>query len=219
MDRNGAVWLGRNVMPTLGERVVDLLHRRPGLSDREITNLLLSPDAGQQPVNQACRMLAGQGALIRQKREDGRIGNYLAEASPRTLPQEPTSEPVLNPDPLTEDSIKTVLRDRLREQGRHVATAWGKSSNIDIEARRENVRWVIEVKGRGSRPEMRVNFFLGVLGEILQRKTDPGAKYSAALPDLEQCRRLWARLPDLAKSRTGRSALFIDDRGNITEQA
>lgn len=66
---------------------------------------------------------------------------------------------------------------------------------------------------------MRVNYFLGVLGELLQRMSDPEAKYSIALPDLPQFRRLWDRLPAQAKGRTGISALFVNDSGRIEEVA
>ncbi len=66
---------------------------------------------------------------------------------------------------------------------------------------------------------MRVNYFLGVLGELLQRMTDPAAKYSIALPDLPQFRRLWDRLPELAKQRTGISALFVSESGRVDEVA
>ena len=78
-------------------------------------------------------------------------------------------------------------------------------------------RWIIEVKGQGSRPEMRVNYFLGILGELLQRMSDPQARYSIALPDLPQFRRLWERLPSLAKERTGISALFVASSGKVEE--
>jgi hypothetical protein len=63
---------------------------------------------------------------------------------------------------------------------------------------------------------MRVNYFLGALGEILQRMDDPDARYSVAFPDIAQFRRLWERLPALAKKRTGISALFVAASGEIT---
>jgi hypothetical protein len=66
---------------------------------------------------------------------------------------------------------------------------------------------------------MRVNYFLGVLGELLQRMSDPEAKYSIALPDLPQFRRLWERLPELAKRRTTISALFVSGSGDVEEVA
>ena len=62
---------------------------------------------------------------------------------------------------------------------------------------------------------MRVNYFLSALGETLQRMDDRNAKYSIALPDLQQFRSLWDRLPDLAKSRTEITALFVDEKGNV----
>jgi len=64
---------------------------------------------------------------------------------------------------------------------------------------------------------MRVNYFLSILGELLQRMDDPDARYSIALPDMKQFRRLWQRLPDLAKSRTEISALFVDGSGRVEE--
>jgi hypothetical protein len=64
---------------------------------------------------------------------------------------------------------------------------------------------------------MRVNYFLSVLGELLQRMDDPDARYSLALPDMKQFRKLWQRLPQLAKSRTTISALFVDPLGKVEE--
>lgn len=65
---------------------------------------------------------------------------------------------------------------------------------------------------------MRVNYFLAVLGETLQRMDDPNAKYSVALPDLQQFQRLWNKIPKLAKKRTGISVLFIDEKGKIRKE-
>jgi hypothetical protein len=42
---------------------------------------------------------------------------------------------------------------------------------------------------------MRVNYFLGVLGELLFRMNDAEAKYSIALPDVPQFRKLWSGVP------------------------
>ncbi len=64
---------------------------------------------------------------------------------------------------------------------------------------------------------MRVNYFLSILGELLQRMDDPDARYSIALPDMQQFRRLWQRLPQLAKARTTISALFVSPSGKVEE--
>ena len=74
---------------------------------------------------------------------------------------------------------------------------------------------MIEIKGPGSRPQMRANYFLSMLGELLQRMDDPDARYSIALPDMAQYRRLWERLPTLAKQRTGINILFVDADGTV----
>ena len=63
---------------------------------------------------------------------------------------------------------------------------------------------------------MRVNYFLHILGEILQRMNDPNAKYSIAFPDIMQFHNLWNRLPSLAKKRIGISAIFVNQMGEIT---
>jgi hypothetical protein len=64
---------------------------------------------------------------------------------------------------------------------------------------------------------MRVNYFLGVLGETLQRMDDPKAAYSIALPDLKQFRNLWTRLPLLAKQRSEITALFVRGDGQVEQ--
>lgn len=62
---------------------------------------------------------------------------------------------------------------------------------------------------------MRVNYFIGILGETLQRMADPAARYSIAFPDLTQYRRLWERLPKLAKSRTGITMILVSKAGHV----
>jgi hypothetical protein len=116
---------------------------------------------------------------------------------------------------LSEDEIKKVLKVWLSEQGWSVKIAMGQAPGIDIEAIRGKERWIIEVKGIGSRPQMRVNYFLSVLGETLQRMDDPAALYSLALPDLQQFKKLWGRLPTLAKNRTQISVLFVSESGAV----
>lgn len=116
---------------------------------------------------------------------------------------------------LSEDEIKSVLNDWLSADGWQTTIAWGHRHGIDIEAQKGNLRWLIEVKGPGSRPPMRVNYFLAILGETLQRMDDNEARYSIALPDLPQYRGLWDRLPQLAKERTGISILFVSEEKEI----
>ncbi len=221
------------MMSSLPARIVALLESRPGLTDREITDELLGPSAAHQHVNSLCRRLAVKGALFRSPRSDGKIGNTLAPSRPYTLADDTLPGSVLpvvansasslpaaqaaQSDMLSEDAIKAVLEKWLQDEGWTVKVAWARVHGIDIEAERGDERWVIEVKGRGSLQAMRVNFFLMILGELLQRMDDAEAKYSLAVPDLPQYRGLWGRLPALAKERTGITALFVDEQGRVSE--
>ncbi|MDP2931337.1 MAG: hypothetical protein Q8O05_02420 [Chloroflexota bacterium] len=122
-------------------------------------------------------------------------------------------------DCLPEKKIKQVLEGFLTSQGWNPEIAWGSTHGIDIEAKRNTDRWIIEVKVSEFSNPVIVNSFVSVLGEILQRMNDPGCKYSIALPDAEPFRRLWERLPILAKNRTEITALFVNRAGIVTERA
>ena len=53
----------------------------------------------------------------------------------------------------------------------------------------------------------------------LQRMGRNDARYSIALSDMPQYRRLWERLPELAKMRTRIGALFVEDAETVHYQA
>ena len=208
------------------ERIVFFALRHPGKTDREITDALDGQSTNQQAVNRACRELASVGKLHRERRQDGLIGNYPASAlyvsrdaerrnAGGTSSRETTSE---GRDALGEDQIKAHLERWLNADGWRARIAWGRERGVDIEAvGRDGERWLIEVKGCGSRSAMRVNYFIAVLGETLQRMDDAKARYSIALPDMPQFRGLWDRLPRLAKERTCISMLFVDADGRVRE--
>jgi hypothetical protein len=42
---------------------------------------------------------------------------------------------------------------------------------------------------------MQNNYFVSVVGELMQRMNDDRAKHSIAFPDLPKFRRLWSELP------------------------
>jgi hypothetical protein len=201
---------------TLKERLAELVASSPGLTDREITDRLVGRAAGQQSVNQAARSLEAAGSLVRRQRSDGKIGNYsLGTHPPDTWVTVVASADM--PDGLSEDDVKGAVETWLRASGWVTKVKWGHDRGIDIDAQKGTARWIIEAKGCGSRDQMRVNYFLGLLGALLQRMDDPIAKYSIALPDMRQYRGLWARLPALAKSRTKITALFVSAAGQVEE--
>lgn len=152
---------------TLAKRIVELLRRKPGLSDRQIANELFGVDKPQQPINIACRELEKKGILIRRKTEGNPIGNYLTGQELFVPPPQAQRSRDEIEKRFYEDAIKKVLENWLVTQGWEVKVAWGHDRGIDIDATRENQRWIIEVKGQGSRNPMRVNYFLGILGETL----------------------------------------------------
>lgn len=202
-------------MPNLTERILDLLYVSPGLSDREITDALHDHSHPQQAVNATCRQLAQKGLLEWRQREWAyrQLPRGRQTADGRTGCQQRARMAM----ELSEDWIKERLKQWLEAQGWEVIVTWGRTHGVDVEARKGLDRWILEVKGQGSRPEMRVNYFVGILGELLQRMDDSNAKYSIVLPDLTQFRRLWERLPALAKARIGLTAIFVDAAGNVRE--
>jgi hypothetical protein len=198
----------------LPQRILAEVAVEAGLTDRMLADRLIGPGAPQQGVNQACRALEQSGRLKRRQRQDGRIGNYLSAEAPfesRTIAIQSCSSELA----LSEDDVKRHLECWLSKDGWTTKIAWGKAPGIDILAHRAGEVWVIEAKGCGSRPEMRVNYFIAMLGETLQRMRLPEAHYSIAMPDLPQFRGLWQRLPALAKQRTGISGLFVGALGQI----
>ena len=202
-------------MGTYRDQVLELVNRNPGLTDREITNTLRAASEPQQYTNFLCRQLAREGLVGRHKRSDGLLGNFPTGDSTGVEPVSFETADKTSQDHLGEDELKRILDRWLQSEGWQTQIAWGRTRGIDIEAIRENERWIIEVKGCGSRSAMRVNYFLGVLGETLQRMNDPNARYSIALPDMQQFRGLWDRLPHLAKSRTEISVIFVSKNKKI----
>lgn len=212
-------------------RLLALLASSPGLTDREATDRLLA-GTGKPPqsINALARRLEAAGVVKRLARADGLIANYLATESPGLLsPVDraqgdqatgPAQPAVQHGDATwpSEDALKALVGRWLEAKGWDVLVKWGHARGIDMDARRGDERWIIEVKGGGSLQPMRVNYFLCILGETLQRMGDRSARYSIALPDLAQFRGLWRRLPELAKERTRITALFVNAAGSVDEQ-
>jgi hypothetical protein len=64
-------------MKTPPEQIVAILSESPGLTDREITDVLHSPNHPTQSISIAARSLAKREIVLRARRSDGRIGNVL----------------------------------------------------------------------------------------------------------------------------------------------
>jgi hypothetical protein len=112
---------------------------------------------------------------------------------------------------LTEEEVKHSINEYYIARGYSTTVAWGHSRGADIVAEKGNERLIIEVKGCGSLQPMRVNYFLSILGEVLQRMDSEDCKYFIALPKIQQYVNLWYKLPALAKQRTKISLILVDN--------
>jgi len=68
-------------MKTLPEQIVALLSESPGLTDREITNQLLSPTDPHRPINNAAKSLVRRGIVICSRRNDGLIATMSSQVN------------------------------------------------------------------------------------------------------------------------------------------
>lgn len=118
-------------------------------------------------------------------------------------------------DYLSRDKIKQILRNYLYSEGWSTEIVRRITKEIDIVANRDDMQWVIAVRGEESHDF--VDTFDSILGSAVHIMEDPHKKYSVALPDTMAFRRLWERLPVLAKTRTSITALFVGEDGKVTE--
>jgi len=204
-------------MATVRERICELLRRKPGLTDSEIVKELgLSR---HQHANNEARNLEREGVVMRVKVR-GLIRNYLVKRESDVPEGDTKAEDISHTAALkatSEDEVKIRLQKWLQSKGWGVAVTMGNERGPDIVAEKGRMRWLVEVKGSGSRQQMNINYFLTVLGQILQRMEDGAVRYSVAFPDQPVYRRLWGRLPKIAKERTLVTALFVGTQGEVDE--
>ena len=197
------------------ERILEFLAQYPGRDDDEIAAALkIRP---RQTVNQICRKLLDENLLRREPGERGKTVNFVIASSSGAAANVARSVPELSSDLMTEDQVKAALQTVLKSNGWSVKIAWGRQRGIDIEAERAGERWIIECKGEGSLAPMQNNYFVSVIGELMQRMSDPHAKHSIAFPDRPKFRRLWLELPTTVKERLQLSALFVSSEGTVVE--
>lgn len=122
-----------------------------------------------------------------------------------------------NVDYLPIKKIKYFLDEYLASQGWVHEPGMDVNRDIDIAVKQGEDRWIIEIESPFSLNGLITNSFVSVLGRILQRMDDKNCKYSVALPDIKPFRRLWERLPELAKSKLCITALFVDEMGMVTQ--
>lgn len=116
---------------------------------------------------------------------------------------------------MTEDKVKEYIENYYRSQGYHVTVAWGHTRGIDILATKNTDTVVIEAKGIGAHAQARTNYFLSVLGEILQRMESNDFTYYIAFPDHPKYRKLWETLPNVAKINTKLGMILVNENGEL----
>ena len=124
---------------------------------------------------------------------------------------------MIEPALLSDKLIKQILENYLVARGWDIAVSTVTDRGIDIKAKRDTASWIIRANFFKPPREGIVISFVSVLGEILQRMDDPSKKYSVAFPDIKPFRRLWDRLPTLAKDSMGITALFVNQTGTVNE--
>lgn len=197
-------------MGTIGERILEAIRHAPLDDDQLARRLGVSQ---RQAINQTARRLEAQGKLRRYSGPDGKIVNALLTGS--TAPPPPAPPSLTPPRPissglLSEDEVKSAVKDHLEAEGFRVHIAWGRERGVDVDARHpDGRRWLVEAKGEVGIGSQQVNYFLGALAELVQRMADPAASYALALPDNRQYRSLVDRLPDLAKQRLGLRVFWV----------
>ena len=171
-----------------GGKIVNRLTNRSSTGQAttafSITNThIMMPESQKLPESNRVVLLNGEAA-VRQFGYDGELGT-------------------------TEDQVKRAVATALLGEGWEVDVRWGHERGVDIVALRGGERLVIEAKGEGSLQPMRVNYFLGALGELLQRMDSPDDRYGLALPAHRQFMGLVLRLPVWVRQRLQLSFYFV----------
>jgi hypothetical protein len=198
------------LVATLADRILDAIRCAP-LDDDVLTRRL--GVSHRQTVNHTARRLEAEGRLRRFTGRNGKIVNALptSPAQPPLEANPPPAVPGGGGSRITEDEVKEAVRAYLRAEGFDVQVAWGRVRGIDLDARHpDGRRYVIEAKAEvGKSGPQQVNYFIGMLGELVQRMDDAHASYGIALPANGQYRGLVARLPALAKERLQLTVFWV----------
>jgi hypothetical protein len=184
-----------------------VLRRSMDSRQGKIVNVLSADtEAAPQAVDQGVVASAGTPAASESVVTQGvDHGDWIVLATPDDLRRFAYAGELL----MAEDAVKEAVAAGLRAQGWQVEVRFGHEHGIDIVADRGSDKMIIEAKGEGSLNPMRVNYFLGALGELVQRMESPDVQYALALPAHRQFINLVLRLPTHARLALNLSVLFV----------
>lgn len=193
-------------MATIAERIIAALRQDGPLDDDDLAKRL---DVRRQSINPVANRLAARGDIQRFAGPQGKLLNTIPGGG--RVPSVPTAPKTpQHDDLLTEDEVKTAVRDHLEDSGYAVTVAWGRTRGIDLDARHQaEPAVIVEAKGEVASDQQQGNYFLGALGELIQRMEDPSAVYALALHDNRRYRGLVSRLPILARQRLGLRVYWV----------
>lgn len=105
--------------------LIKLVNESPGMTDRELTDVLKGKGVHPSQVNQEARHLEQKGLLVRRPRNDGFVGNYPSapEGEAAQTPEKPKI--ARTAEGLSEDEVKVHLAAWLQAQGWEARIAWG----------------------------------------------------------------------------------------------
>lgn len=186
---------------------LNALKERGWLHDGELASML---GVGPEVIKQVIRSLTTEGYVGRFPGKKGKFVTALtSKALTRLYQHRPDADPPTG-ERLSEDQVKRAVATHLESGGWTVQVAWGRTPGIDIEARRRGERLVIEAKGEAGLQPQQHNYFVGALGELVQRLDEPNARYGLALPNHRQYHGLVDRLPDEAKKRLNFIVFWVE---------
>src|SRR5919106_5192419 len=104
-------------------------------------------------------------------------GGILITGLMHAIEKPSEDDPMSGLELMVEDEVKLAVKTLLEERGYTVEVVWGHARGVDLEARKEEERLLIEAKGDAPTPQMQGNCFLNAMGELDQRMVDPDAEY------------------------------------------
>jgi Winged helix-turn-helix DNA-binding len=210
-------------MPTHKQRILEYLAQHPqGADDDQLAELLaISP---RQTVNRMCRELEDDGLVVRMAGSSGKIVNQSARSAHASSPSPQPASPaslitVIGPlitlrtdeaarqfaydgeIDLKEKQVSRAVKAALEADDWQVTVKEGHAHGIDLDAHRGAARLILEARGEGWRSQMRDNYFVGALGQLLQRMDTDEVSYGLALPAHRKFVRLALSLPQLVRMR------------------
>ena len=201
--------------PTVAQRVIAALREHGPKNDDQLAALI---GADRHHVNQVARALEKGEMLKRSVGPRGKLINVLVRDAGAGAKAEPPAK--TQPTQLmAEDTVKRALYAYLEARGCIGRVAWAHAPGIDIDVTGPDGRLIIEAKGEAASNPQQLNYFLGALGELVQRMSDESARYGLAFPDNRQYRRLASRLPTPVWPRLRLVVYLVAADGKVTTLA